>query len=78
MERLTLAACFASTEATLEGFDTSCDAPEDRQAVLLGDVRSRGCTYGAINVAENDAWAAQDAACRSTERVPVPTSRPSR
>ena len=62
---LALSACFSSTEATLEGFDVSCDAPEDCMAVLLGDVCSCDCTYGAVNIAESDAWADQDADLRA-------------
>ena len=62
---LALSACSSSTEATLEGFDTSCDVPEDCEAVLLGDVCACACSYGAINIAEGDAWAAQDADLRA-------------
>ena len=59
-----LCACAPDTVATVDGFDVSCSTVDDCMAVLLGDVCSCACEYGAINAAEAEAWADYDADLR--------------
>jgi len=67
---LLLAAC-GDTEATLDGFDTSCAVAEDCMVVLLGDICGCDCTYGAINSGEAESWADYDASLRDACTDPV-------
>lgn len=70
---LFLAAC-GDSEATIDGFDTSCATADDCVAVLVGDVCGCGCTYGAINVAEALSWAEYDADLRDSCANPLDCS----
>lgn len=48
--------CGGSTEITTEGYDQSCEAPDDCLAVFVGDVCGCSCELDAINATQSTLW----------------------
>ena len=53
---IVLSACAGGTEMTTEGYDQTCDIPEDCRIVFVGDVCSCPCEVDAIRSNDYTLW----------------------
>lgn len=55
----TLVACGGETTMSTEGYDQTCDIPEDCRVVFVGDVCGCACDVDAIRSTEYTLWSSE-------------------